>query len=52
MKRLAVLPYAGKSPIPVWIEISERKGASARAETVSRLVARLPPEAMADLARF
>jgi hypothetical protein len=52
MKRLAVLPYAGKSPIPVWIEISERKGASAKGETVSRLVARLPQEAMADLARF
>jgi hypothetical protein len=51
MKRLAILPYAGKSPIPVWIEISERKGANAKGETVSRLVARLPSEAMADLAR-
>lgn len=51
-KRLAVLPYAGKSPIPVWIEIGSRKGARAGAETVSRLVARMPSEAMADLARF
>jgi len=51
-KRLAVLPYAGKAPIPIWIEVSARTTEGSKKETVSRLVASLPPEAMADLGRF
>ena len=52
LARLASLPHRGETPIPIWMEVEKVDNPAAKGALSSRLVARLSPEALVDLAGF